>query len=100
MNTYDIRNMGTSQWIFWAAAIPVTIIVVGLAVVAVLKIDAARGLWAKIVERDGSRRVEEEEADYHRRVEKEEEYLRRVRREEYRRRIEEEEEYERRVEDY
>ena len=92
--------MGTSQWIFWAAAIPVTIIVVGLAVVAVLKIDAARGLWAKIVERDGSRRVEEEEADYHRRVEKEEEdHYWRVRREEYRRRIEQEEEYERRVVD-
>ena len=90
MNTYDIRNMGTSQWIFWAAAIPVTIIVVGLAVVAVLKIDAARGLWAKIIERDGNRRVEEEEADYYWRVRREEEH---------RRRIEEEVEYERRVVD-
>ena len=63
MNTNDIRNMGKSQWIFWATAIPVTVIVMGLAVVAVLKIDAARGLWTRIVERDGNRRVWEEEEE-------------------------------------
>ena len=55
--------MGKSQWIFWATAIPVTVIVMGLAVVAVLKIDAARGLWTRIVERDGNRRVWEEEEE-------------------------------------
>ena len=61
MNTYDIRNMDTRQWIFWATAIPVTIIVMALAVVAVLNIDPVRALWARIVERDGKRRVVEDE---------------------------------------
>ena len=61
MNTYDIRNMSTRQWIFWATAIPVTTIVVGLAVVAVLNIDPVRGLWARIVERDQNLRIVQEE---------------------------------------
>lgn len=61
MNTYDIRNMDTRQWIFWATAIPVTIIVMALAVFAVLHIDPVRALWARIVERDGNRRVVEDE---------------------------------------
>ena len=61
MNTYDIRNMGTRQWIFWATAIPVTITVMALAVFAVLNIDPVRELWARIVERDGNRRVVEDE---------------------------------------
>ncbi len=60
MNTYDIRNMGTRQWIFWATGIPVTFVVLGLAVVAILNFDPVRGLWARLVERDGDRRVEEE----------------------------------------
>ena len=63
MNTYDIRNMGTKQWIFWATAIPVTFLVVGLAVVAVLHIDSIRELWARIVERDKKRRAVQNEDD-------------------------------------
>ena len=57
MNTYDIRNMGTRQWLFWATAVPVTVLVIGLAVAAVLNFEPVRGLWAGIVERDRSRRV-------------------------------------------
>ena len=60
MNTYDIRNMGAKQWIFWATAIPVTIIVVALAVVLVLNIDPMRGLWASIVGRGRTGRVVED----------------------------------------
>lgn len=57
MNTYDIRNMGTRQWLFWATAVPVTVLVIGLAIAAVLNFEPVRGLWAGIVERDRSRRV-------------------------------------------
>ena len=61
MNTYDIRNTNTRQWIFWATAIPVTILVMGLAIVAVLKFDPLRGVWARLVERDRRQRVGREE---------------------------------------
>ena len=60
MNTYDIRNMDARQWIFWATAIPVTIVVVALAVVLVLNIDPVRGLWASIVGRGRNLRVVED----------------------------------------
>lgn len=61
MNTYDIRNMDTKQWLFWATAVPVTVLVMGLAVVAVLDIDPMRGLWARVVDLDDSQRVGREE---------------------------------------
>ena len=61
MNTYDIRNMDTKQWLFWATAVPVTVLVMGLAVVAVLNFDPVRGLWARVVDRDDSQRVGREE---------------------------------------
>ena len=57
MNTYDIRNMNTRQWLFWATAVPVTVLVIGLAVAAVLNFEPVRGLWAGIVERDRSQRA-------------------------------------------
>ena len=60
MNTYDIRNMDTKQWLFWATAVPVTVLVMGLAVVAVLNFDPVRGLWARVVDRDNSQRVRRE----------------------------------------
>jgi len=40
MNTNDIRNMSNSQSTFWAIALPVTIVVVGLAVLAAYKGDS------------------------------------------------------------
>ena len=61
MNTYDIRNMDTRQWLFWATAVPVTVLVMGLAVVAVLNFDLVRGIWARVVDRDNSQRVRREE---------------------------------------
>lgn len=61
MNTYDIRNMNTKQWLFRATAVPVTVPVMGLAVVAVLNFDPVRGLWARVVDRDDSQRVGREE---------------------------------------
>lgn len=44
MNTYDIRNMDTKQWLPWATAVPVTVLVMGLAVVAVPNFDPVREL--------------------------------------------------------
>ena len=61
MNTYDIRNMDTRQWLFWATAVPVTVLVMGLAVVAVLNLDPVRGVWARVVDRDNSKPVKREE---------------------------------------
>ena len=61
MNTYEIRNMNSRQWVFWATAIPVTFIVIGLAIVAVLNVDSVRAVWARIVERDGRQRAGKEE---------------------------------------
>jgi Mg2+ and Co2+ transporter CorA len=28
MNTYDVRNMSTKQWVFWATAIPLMVIII------------------------------------------------------------------------
>ena len=44
MKTYDIRNMNTKQWLFWATVIPITVLVMGLAVAVVLKFDLVRGV--------------------------------------------------------
>ena len=63
MNTYDIRNMNTRQWILWATAIPVTIIIVPLAVFAVLHIDPGRGFWTRIAERDQDLRTVQDKWD-------------------------------------
>lgn len=30
MNTNDVRNMNVNQWVFWAVALPVTFIIIGL----------------------------------------------------------------------
>ncbi|KAL8757990.1 MAG: hypothetical protein Q9184_004061 [Pyrenodesmia sp. 2 TL-2023] len=42
MNTKDIRNMDKSQWVFWVSAIPMTIIVIGLALFVIRYFDSAR----------------------------------------------------------
>ena len=42
MNTTDIRDLEKGQWLFWAIALPVTSIVIGLAVVVVLKGESIR----------------------------------------------------------
>jgi hypothetical protein len=33
MNTSDMRNMETSQWVFWAVAIPLTVFIVTLCLI-------------------------------------------------------------------
>jgi hypothetical protein len=37
MNTSDIRNLSQGQWLFWLIALPVTGVVIGLAILVVLK---------------------------------------------------------------
>jgi hypothetical protein len=44
MNTSDIRNMESAQWIFWTIAVPVTSFVIGLSLLVVLKGEAIREL--------------------------------------------------------
>ena len=33
MNTYDVRNMKNNQWVFWAAALPLTFIIISLCLI-------------------------------------------------------------------
>lgn len=51
MNTADIRNLEQTQWIFWSAAVPVTAVVVGIAVLLAYKGDEIwkllKSLWAE-----------------------------------------------------
>lgn len=42
MNTSDIRAMRSSQWLFWAIAVPVASVVIGLSLLVVLKGEAIR----------------------------------------------------------
>ncbi|KAL8778183.1 MAG: hypothetical protein Q9194_002146 [Teloschistes cf. exilis] len=51
MNVNDIRNMGRSQWVFWASALPLTAIVAGLALLIAYKIEPVKDLWSGIAER-------------------------------------------------
>lgn len=41
MNTNDIRNMDQRQWVFWVSAIPLTIIVIALALFVIRHFDSA-----------------------------------------------------------
>lgn len=51
MNTYDIRNLNSQQWIFWACAIPLTIIVMALSLLIVQKVEPLREFWGSFVDR-------------------------------------------------
>jgi len=42
MNTVDIRNQDTTQWLFWAIALPITAGVVVLALVVAYRYDEIR----------------------------------------------------------
>ena len=48
MNTSDIRNMKSSQWVFWTIAVPITSFVIGLSLLVVLKGEAARELFIRV----------------------------------------------------
>lgn len=58
MNTADIRNMHTPQWIFWVCAIPVTIIVIGLSVFAIRYFEPARQALGHFLYRRGAEDLE------------------------------------------
>jgi hypothetical protein len=47
MNTSDIRNTKSGQWLFWTIAVPVTSVVIGLSLLVVLKGEAIRELLIK-----------------------------------------------------
>ena len=53
MNTSDIRNLRTPQWIFWACAIPLTAIVIGASLLMMHKIEPVRELWGRYMDRNG-----------------------------------------------
>lgn len=42
MNTSDIRDLQQGQWVFWLLALPVTAVVVGVAVLVLLKGESIR----------------------------------------------------------
>ncbi|KAL3418191.1 mg2+ transporter, partial [Phlyctema vagabunda] len=58
MNTVDIRDMGSSQWLFWAVGIPVTVIVVGLSLVFAHKIEPTREWWGRVKNRFSSAKIQ------------------------------------------
>jgi hypothetical protein len=41
MNTFDIRNMGGSQWVFWAAGVPFTILILVILLNLTGEVEAA-----------------------------------------------------------
>ncbi|OCL05896.1 hypothetical protein AOQ84DRAFT_298018, partial [Glonium stellatum] len=45
MNTTDIRNSQQNQWIFWAISLPLTSLIVVLALLVALKGDSIREMW-------------------------------------------------------
>ncbi len=51
MNTFDIRNLSHSQWLFWVCAVPFIIVVVGLSVLIVQHIEPLRQFWADFLDR-------------------------------------------------
>ncbi|KAL8725603.1 MAG: hypothetical protein Q9181_006357, partial [Wetmoreana brouardii] len=51
MNTSDIRGMATPQWAFWASAIPVTAIVLGVSFFAARKMETIKDLWNSVSDR-------------------------------------------------
>ena len=57
MNTFDIRNLSHSQWLFWVCAIPFTIVVVGLSVLIVQHIEPLRQFWADFLDRRATARL-------------------------------------------
>ena len=52
MNTADIRSMGKHQWVFWASAVPVTIVVIALSLFAIRYFEPARQVLGRYVYRN------------------------------------------------
>jgi hypothetical protein len=49
MNTYDVRNMSTKQWVFWATAIPLTVLIIVTCLVWAGEFGSARAALGKLV---------------------------------------------------
>jgi hypothetical protein len=49
MNTYDVRNMSTKQWVFWATAIPFTVLIIVICLVWAGEFGSARAALGKLV---------------------------------------------------
>ncbi|KAF2684217.1 hypothetical protein K458DRAFT_404491 [Lentithecium fluviatile CBS 122367] len=47
MNTSDIRDLNQGQWLFWLIALPVTSVVIGIAVLVVLKGETIREFFIR-----------------------------------------------------
>lgn len=45
MNTIDIRNSQQNQWLFWAISLPLTSLIVALALLVALRGDSIREMW-------------------------------------------------------
>jgi hypothetical protein len=52
MNTVDVRNLEQGQWLFWTIALPVTTVVIRLAVLVVLKGESIREF---LIKREGAK---------------------------------------------
>ncbi len=50
MNTFDVRNMGVNQWVFWATALPLTVIIIALCLIWAGELEnfwiGFRNLWS------------------------------------------------------
>ncbi|KAL9033264.1 MAG: hypothetical protein Q9180_006038, partial [Flavoplaca navasiana] len=51
MKTSDIRDMSTSQWLFWASAIPLTLIVLGISFFVAKNIETLKDIWQSLPDR-------------------------------------------------
>ncbi|RDW68486.1 hypothetical protein BP5796_09143 [Coleophoma crateriformis] len=55
MNTRDVRDMGSTQWIFWASAIPITIIIVGLSMLFAQRVEPTRQWFNRLMGGSGGK---------------------------------------------
>ncbi|KAL9036668.1 MAG: hypothetical protein Q9180_004164 [Flavoplaca navasiana] len=51
MNTSDIRDMTTPQLVFWASAIPLTLIVLGISFFVAKNIETLKDIWQSLPDR-------------------------------------------------
>lgn len=51
MNTSDIRDMSRPQWAFWASAIPLTLIVLGISFFVARETEPLKDLWHSFSDR-------------------------------------------------
>lgn len=51
MNTADVRDMTQSQWVYWAAAVPVTALVIGLTLLWAGEVNLARSAFRPLLEK-------------------------------------------------